>query len=140
MTCAIVFFVAACSLMFTNRAVVVFVDRGAGDNADLLVVTHDEPVKIEGWLVLFFQRGGGDQFFKVLDCFSIDDVAVDVCVRRQVDFGPRHVQETERLSFRERARFVSVNYVVRYACHFLGALRLWTQSTKGTNDRHESSW
>src|SRR6185369_3060322 len=125
--------------MFANRAVVVFIDRGAGDDADLLVLTHDQAVEIEAWLAFFFEWRGGDQLFKILDCFSIDDVAVNVCVGRQVDFRPRYVQETERVSFRERARLVSVNYVVRYACHFLGAFRLWTQSAKGTNDRHRSS-
>src|SRR6185503_19713236 len=126
--------------MLANRAVVVFVDRSAGYDADLLVITHDHAVKIEAWLVFFFERRRRDQFFKILDSLSIDDIAVDVCVWRQVDLRPRYVQETEWISFGKRARLVSVNYVVRHTGYFLGALRLWTQSTKGTNDRHGSSW
>jgi len=40
-TRAIVFFVAARSFVFTNRAVVVLIDRGNSHDTDLLVVTHD---------------------------------------------------------------------------------------------------
>jgi hypothetical protein len=44
--CAIVFFVAACAFVFADRVVVVFVDGAAGDDADLLVLAHDQAVEV----------------------------------------------------------------------------------------------
>ena len=95
---AIVFLVASRSFVFSNRAVVVFVDGAGCDDADLFVVTHDQAVQIEARLSLFFQRAIGNQFFVILDGFAIHGVAMDVSTRRQVDFRTRHVQKTERIS------------------------------------------
>src|SRR5215208_1253684 len=50
------------------------------------------------------------------------------------------MQETERISVRKSPCFFSVDDVVRHTGYHLGPLRLRTQSTKGTNNRHRSSY
>src|SRR6185369_2516984 len=136
---AIVFLVTTCALVFANSAVFVFVDGATGYLADLLVLAHDQTVKVEAWGGFLLQRAGGDQFLKVLDCLSIDGVTVKIRAWRQVDLGPRDVQKAQRVSGRQRARFFSIDDVVRHTCHVFAAVSLRTQSTKGTNNRHRSS-
>ena len=46
-SCAVVFLVAACPLVFPNHVVLVVVQGIAGGNADLLVGAHPQPVEIE---------------------------------------------------------------------------------------------
>src|SRR6185369_9349802 len=138
-TRAIVFLVTTGALVFANRAVVVFVDGATSYDADLLVLAHDQTIKIKTRLGFLFQRTRGNQFLKVLDCLSIDGVAVQIRALRQVDLGPRYMQKAQRISVSQSTRFFSVDDVVRHTCHFLGAVSLRTQSTKGTNNRHRSS-
>src|SRR5947207_2859184 len=82
-TCAIVFFIASRALVFTNRTVVVLVDGTNGCDSDLLVVPHDQAIEIQTWLRLLFEWTASDQPFEILDCLSINCIAVEISAGRQ---------------------------------------------------------
>ncbi len=110
------------------------------DDADLLVLAHDQPVEIKTRFGFFLERRFGDQLFEILNRLAIDRVAVKIRSRRQIDLGPRHVQKAEWIAVCESACFFGVHDVVRHARYSLGALGWRTQSAKGTNNRHKSSF
>jgi hypothetical protein len=126
--------------VFTDHVVVVFIDRATSHDADLLVLAHDEPVEVQARFSLLLQRSFGDELLKIFNGFSINGVAVKIGSGRQIDLGPRHVQKAEWLTLREGTRFFSVHDVVRDTGYSLGALGRRTQSAKGTNYRHKSSF
>src|SRR5437773_8808881 len=59
-----------------------------------------------------------------------------VSALRHIDLRPRHMQKTQEITCCERARFVSVNHVIRNTGYLAGTIRLRTQSTKRTYDGH----
>ena len=77
MTRAIVFFVTPSTLVLANDVAVVLIDGTAGDDADLLVVAHNQPIEIQtrGFFVL--KRAFLDEVFEVCERLRVHFIAVD---------------------------------------------------------------
>ena len=76
-THAIVLFVAPSALVLANDVAVVLIDGTAGDDADLLVVAHDQAIEIETRCFFVLKRAFLDELFEVCERLRVHLIAVD---------------------------------------------------------------
>src|SRR2546423_7441117 len=135
-TRAIVFLVRARAFMLANDVTVILIDRTTRDEANLLVPTPDQAVKIKTGLAFNFERTFLLQLLEIRSGLCINVIAVDWGAFGQIDFRSRHMQETQRIAGREGACFLAVNYIVGNGGNFRGAFTGRTKCCKRANDRH----
>ena len=109
---AVVFLVAPGALVLLDDVLLVLVHGETAGNAGLLVRPHPQPIEIQGRRLLLRQRRVATQLLEILTAFLIDRGRVRIHIRRQVDLGPGDVQETERITGGELARFFGADDVV----------------------------
>ncbi len=108
----VVFLVLPRLLVLQDDVAIVVVDGKRAREARLHVGAHAQAVEVEARLILDDERSGGSEVLIVASCRFVDDVRVRIGVGRQAELRARHVQEAQRMTFGELARFLGVDDVV----------------------------
>src|SRR5438309_1899613 len=134
-TRAVVFLVSPRPFVFLDDAAVVFVEREATCQANLLVRAHPETVEVHAGR-LFDDKRGVLELREIFRRAPIHRGRVRIGPVWQVDLRSRHAQEAERLAFRKLSRLGCRNNVVGYGRdpRRLGGPR--TQRTEWIEGRH----
>ena len=109
---AIVFLIGSRLLVLLDEVVVVLVNRGASDHADLRVVSHDLPIEVESLLIIAKETALFDQPLEGPGRLRIHGVVMDIGLGRQVDLGPHHMEEAVGIAGSELAGLGRVDDVV----------------------------
>ena len=133
---AVILFVAARALVFADDVIVVFVNRAAGDQTYLFMLTHNEAIEIEARRLFLFERAILYKLIEVLCGLAIDCVRVMVRAFGQINLWARDVQETQRITGCERACLFRADNIVRRTRNFRDSLGWRTQSAKRMYDSH----
>jgi hypothetical protein len=136
---AIVLLVGPRLLVLANQIVIVLVYRETGRHAALRVGAHREPVDIETRRILDHEGRGLPESREVVGRLRISDFGVWVRVRWQIDLGPRHVQEADRIAVGESPSFVARHDIVRHRRHAWRRLGNGSQRTEREYGGHGGS-
>jgi len=103
----VIFLVFASALVFPDEVAVVLIQRTAGNQAGLFVLTRSKAIEIQAGFVLDRQWSFRDQPVEIVSSKGIDLIGVDVRSIRHIDLRSRDVQKTEWISRGEFACLLS---------------------------------
>ena len=92
--------------MLFDDAAQIFLATRRGDQADLLVLSHDLAIEMETRLRILLKRPLRDEPGEILPPFGVNFRRVDVSGGGQVDLGLADMKETQRIARGHQARFV----------------------------------
>ena len=97
---AVVLLVASRALVLLDDVPIVLVEREAAGHSRLFVGVHAQPIEIQNGHVVHDQRRIGTQRVEICACLVVHLARVRIGIRREIDLGPRDVEETERIAGR----------------------------------------
>ena len=134
---AIVFLVAARTLVLLDDVLLVLVDRETGGDADLLVRPHAQAVEVHRRRVLDDERRLRAQRRQVLARQLVDICRVRIGPRRQIDLRARDVEKTQGIAGRELPRFFYADDIVGNRGYRRRCRRRRAQGPEGMKGSHQ---
>jgi hypothetical protein len=132
----VVFLVGARPLVLPDDVVVVIIQRIARRDARLGMPFRVKPIEVNRGHRFLKERGVPLQLPIVLGGKAVDPVRMRIGAWRQIEFGARHVEKTQRIAGRKRSRLFGVDDVVGNSGHAGSVDRRGEKRTEGTDGRH----
>ena len=135
----VILFVFAGALVLADDVGVIFVNRGAAGDADLLMVAQLEAIDVEARRLFDEERSGRFQPLEIIGGALIDFVGIGVYLVRQFQLGARDAQEAQGVIFGEVTRLPAVDDVVGNGGNLGGRFRVRTKGAKSAKGSHNQN-